>query len=308
MYSVRHLREAIGRPKQALIELNRLYHRRLYQHSYNENGINIFEEDWDTLVILDACRYDMFAERSSLPGDLRRVESRGSSTREFLHGNFAGRDLRDTVYVTGNPQLYEYADEIDVTFHDEVHIWQDDGWDEELGTVSPETTTEYALDAAANYPNKRLIVHYLQPHYPFTGSDTTFDKGHLMNSDSDAPDFWNQLTDGTMQVPEDTVWGAYLDNLESVLPFVQDLMEELNGKTVVTSDHGNMINERAFPIPIRIWGHPRGIHTRSLVDVPWHVYENGPRREIIAEDPPREREDVDEAVVRDRLSDLGYVE
>ena len=68
-----------------------------------------------------------------------------------------------------------------------------------------------------------------------------------------------------------------------------------------------MVGERAFPIPIREWGHPRGIYTNGLVTVPWLVSENGERCEITAGDSA-DSESVDEDVVADRLRDLGYAE
>jgi hypothetical protein len=40
-------------------------------------------------------------------------------------------------------------------------------WDDETGTVRAETRTNAALEAAERFPHKRLVVHYMQPHYPF---------------------------------------------------------------------------------------------------------------------------------------------
>jgi hypothetical protein len=85
-------------------------------------------------------------------------------------------------------------------------------------------------------------------------------------------------------------------------------MKNLDGKTVVTADHGNMVGERAFPLPIREWGHPRGLYTDELVDVPWLVHENEPRREIRIGESKNQSETVDQDVVADRLKQLGYAE
>lgn len=157
MYSLKRIRRAIDNPTRIGFEVNRLYHRRGYLRSYNPSGVDVFEEDWDSLIVLDTCRYDLFARRSTLPGTLEKRRSRGSGTVEFLHGNVADRDLRDTVYVTANPQLYRYRDELNAQFHEVIYVWMEDGWDEEYGTVLPETMTEYAREAAKRYPNKRLL-------------------------------------------------------------------------------------------------------------------------------------------------------
>ena len=292
--------------------MNRLYHTRLGRQSYNTSGLDVLEQPWDNLVILDACRYDLFrtvyGEAERLPGELAPVESKGANTVEFLKANFAGRTLHDTVYVTANPQLYRYRNAIDVEFHSEQHIWREEGWDNEAGTVRPETVTEYALNAAVEFRDKRLIVHYMQPHYPFLHSDTEFDKDHLQSSDLADPNFWEQIMSGDLQVSRQQIWELYEDNLRALREHLEVLLKELAGRTVVTSDHGNMVGERARPIPVREWGHPRGIYTPELVMVPWLVHRTGTRREIVAE-PPRERSGgVAEHIVVDRLRDLGYVE
>ena len=307
MYSLYQIKRAVANPIRLLIEANRLYHRRLYTRDFNASGIDIFSEDWDNLILLDACRYDMFEAQASLQGELAEKYSRGSSTVEFLHGNFSGRDLRDTVYVTANPQLYRYRDEIETMLHNVINVWQEDGWDADARTVLPETTTEYAKRAAEQYPDKRLVIHYIQPHYPFINSETKFDKNHLENPD-DEEVFWYRIMEGELDVPKEVIWKAYQENLEIVLPFVETLLLELKGKTVVTSDHGNMVGERAYPLPIKIWGHPQGIYTEPLVKIPWLVSQQAERKRTTAEPSRSKTEDIDEGVVQDRLRDLGYVE
>lgn len=305
MYSLFEIRRALSNPVRIGLECNRLYHRRANRRAYNPDGIDVFAEEWDSLIVLDACRYDLFARRSTLPGTLGVRRSRGSSTVEFLRGNVADRDLRDTVYVTANPQLYRYRDELDARFHDVIHVWMAEGWDEEFGTVLPETTTRYAREAAARYPDKRLLVHYLQPHYPFIDSGTTFDKGHVEGGDEDV--FWLRLTAGRLDVSPTEIWNAYARNFDIVLPHVETLLAELDGRTVVTSDHGNLIDERVFPLPMRVWGHPQGIYVDQLLTVPWLVVDDGTRRETVAEDATADERTVEETIVTERLADLGYV-
>lgn len=300
------LRRAVFHPILFVRHANRLYHRHFGKREYNPDGTDVLEEDWDSLLILDACRYDMFARCSELPGRLERRESKGSATTEFLTANFTGRDLRDTVYVTANPQLYQNRESIDVEFHDVINVWREAGWDEEYGTVLPETVTEYALRAAEKYPDKRLVVHYMQPHYPFIGSESDFDKNHLAGSRRE--NVWNQLLLGTLDIEREDIWNIYEGNLERALPYVETLLENLDGKTVVTADHGNMVGERAFPLPMHEWGHPRGIYTSELVHVPWLVHENGPRREVRIGKSENQTETVDQDVVADRLKQLGYTE
>lgn len=77
-------------------------------------GIDIFERDWDNLIILDACRFDIFARVNEIEGSLEAVRSRGSSTSEFIRENFAGRQFYDTVFVSSNTMVGSRREHIDV--------------------------------------------------------------------------------------------------------------------------------------------------------------------------------------------------
>lgn len=305
MYSLKGIKKGLTHPRFILQELNRLYFRRLHTWSYNENGLDMFEADWDNLLILDACRYDLFEETSELPGETSAVQSRGSATLEFLQGTFADKTLLDTVYVTASPMLYRHRDEINVQFHETIDVWKEQGWDERYQTVLPETVTEAALDAAERYPNKRLLVHFMQPHYPFIGptGQEHFDLDSLAFQ-------WEDAATGKLDISDDTIRRAYEENFEEVLSSVERLLFQLGGRTVVTADHGQIIGERTFPIPIREYGHPPGIYAEELVKVPWHVFDKGPRREIAAEEPTAgtDRPGEKEGMARDRLRQLGYLE
>jgi len=311
MYSLgqlkRGLRRGLSDPSVFAREFNRLYHRRFSRRDHNTDGLDIVEEDWDMLLLLDACRYDLFEEHYDLPGRLERRQSKGSHTTEFLRANFDGRTLHDTVYVTASPQLHRWRNQIDAEFHDVVNVWREEGWSDEYGTVRPETMDDHIRDAAERYPNKRIIGHFLQPHYPFLGVDDELNTSTFGDGEATDRDVWNELRAGRLNASRSKVWDAYRQNLDVVLPTVRDLLFDLSGKTVVTSDHGNVVGERSSPVPFTEWGHPPGIYTPELVDVPWLVYQNGPRKEIVSEPPESARDDVGDDVVEDRLRQLGYV-
>src|SRR5699024_1517067 len=74
-------------PREIASELNQLYNHWRAGQPYNPEGTDVFAEDWDTLVILDACRYDEFVRRSDLPGITEHRISRGSTSPEFVRGN-----------------------------------------------------------------------------------------------------------------------------------------------------------------------------------------------------------------------------
>jgi hypothetical protein len=305
MYSLRQARLALSRPKLVLREFNKWYHT-LRQGEYNERGVDVFAEDWDTLVVLDAFRYDVFEEKyrdHGLPGRLESRISRGAATREFLRANVAGRELHDTVYVTASPHYYKNQEEERGEFHDVVHVWKEEGVDE-ARSQPPDVMTEYALRAAEEYPNKRLLLHYVQPHCPFLGETgrENFDDIRWVNHVG-----FGETTGE--DVSHESVRTAYRENADVVLPYARELLETLDGKTVVTADHGQMLGERQRPIPLKDYGHPEGIYIDTLVEVPWLVHERGERREIVPEPPVERRADDGEAerVAEETLEDLGYL-
>jgi bisphosphoglycerate-independent phosphoglycerate mutase (AlkP superfamily) len=121
------------------------------------------------------------------------------------------------------------------------------------------------------------------------------------------PGIWNQRRDGSVDVPLDAVWEAYVENLEVVLEEVDKLLDDLGGKTVVTADHGNLVGERLSPIPTRRkYGHPYGVHTEELLKVPWFVVDSDDRRNV-SSDPPVDLESISDETVDERLDALGYV-
>lgn len=286
----------------------RRVNQRFYSVFGNPGDMDVMDEDWDTLVILDACRYDIFAECIDHDGTLSAKLSPGTESWEFMQRSFVGRQLHDTVYVTTNP----YAQRLpDGTFHAVINLLDED-WDEKLGTVPPEVAATRGIKAHERYPDKRIIVHFMQPHFPFLGpTGRKFEHQGVAPSEDDVgatdrPNPWRWLIASGDITPE-TVIEAYHENLELTWPKVERLCTAVTGKVVVTSDHGNLLGERTFPIPVATYGHPRSIYRRELLEVPWLELEAKQRRQIRA-DPPEEIEQQDEDTVAARLRDLGYVE
>ena len=121
--------------------------------------LNVRDEEWDTVAVLDGCRYDAYQEVIGDSVDWRI--SQGSASGEFLRKNFQGKTFHDTVYVTANPwALTEVPDDV---FFKVFHVW-DTHWNEELGTVLPEDLVAVAEEAFEAHPNKKFIVHFMQPH------------------------------------------------------------------------------------------------------------------------------------------------
>ena len=299
------------------IELNNLAFRARYGP-----GTRVIAEEWDALVLLDACRYDMFAERADAVagrvGGECHLESRislGSTSEEFLERNFGDGTFHDTVYVNTNPYLPRLGLD-DGTFHAVVDLLAE--WDDDLQTVRPETVVEAALSARDRFPDKRLIVHFMQPHYPFIGetgrgidargwrADTSDTNGSPNGGGAvEGDSVWQRLRKGD-DLDVEVVWDAYRENLDIALDHARGLADALPGRTVLSADHGNLVGERFRPIPSRRkYGHPYGVYLPELVQVPWFVVESADRPAIRA-DPPVEQRSPSEEDVEDRLEALGY--
>jgi len=288
-----------------------------YYRFFGPKGDDFMTEDWDNLIILDACRYDMFEQTCTLDGDLEKRTSVGSSTPEFLKNTFRGKSFKDTVYVTANPQVALRLDP-DI-FHNVINVWKSD-WDDEVSTVRPKPVTQAALDAQKQYPNKRLIIHYMQPHYPFIGETNQEDlRNHSgfelskrlasgEQADRDSLTVWEQLKHNELNKTD--VWDAYIENLKLVLNNIETYIDRLQGDTVITSDHGNLVDERVTPFNLKMYGHPTGIHAEQLVTVPWLKIESKTRKQIRPEEAKDTATNVpteEEAeIINERLEDLGY--
>ena len=252
------------------------YRYYIFSRISKNKGIYIADEEWDNLIILDACRYDIFEELNRINGKLEKRVSRGSNTKGFLLENFKNNphSFKDIVYVSANPYVTMF---LSAEFHRIIPVW-DYGWDSNLNTVPPENVVEATLEAHRNYPNNRLIIHFMQPHAPFLTAkfpNVTGFKEHrnaALKNVHKMRDLtvWSLLKKGELD-PKD-VWSAYRKNLVLVLPYVKTLLDILPGKTIVTSDHGNLISERPHILyPFKESGHPDGFYVKKLTLVPWFI-------------------------------------
>ena len=272
--------------------------------------------DWDILVLLDACRFDTFAEVAwgvLDGGTLTKIDSGVGGTPEFVRRHWVGDEHHDTVYVTANVYLSKIADERD--FYAVDRVWED-GFDEKLRTTRPETVVERGIDAADRYPNKRIVVHLMQPHAPFIGETTVGDRrvnqarSEELRDNDTTPEQTNSAYDQLRRgkVTRTEVIDAYRDNLRMAVPPVKRLIKQTHGKTVVSADHGEMFGKRAWPVPVPIRGHANRIHMSGLTEVPWYEAPFDDRRRIVAEPPASDVSDIDEEQVRENLRAFGYIE
>lgn len=275
------------------------------------SGVDIINRDWDNLIILDACRFDYFQEQNQISGELSSVLSQGGHSWEFMKENFIGRKLHDTVYITANPYSIKLSESLFYTIESALGRW-----DDKHETVFPAEVLELAVDSHERYPNKRLVIHFMQPHEPWIGPTmdrisermnlTGYDKAHAksdFDTNIDGNNPWEEVKKGNISLGE--MRQAYTESLNHVLQHVESLINKLDGKSVVTSDHGELLGDMLTPLGPRLYGHPHFIYTKNLREVPWLEIGSNNRRNVISEDPIG-FEHVDQNVINDRLQALGY--
>jgi len=154
-YSQSHLRNDLVYPAY-----NGIFERRF------NPGFDVMNADWDVLLLLDAARYDIMSEVATDLPSIERKVTRAVGSLEFMENQYMRRQLHDTVYVTSNPYVSRIESNVFYAVDDSP---LQEHWDPERGTVYPSDVSRVAKQAAEEYPDKRLVVHYMQPHLPPIG-------------------------------------------------------------------------------------------------------------------------------------------
>lgn len=317
----------------ALREVSRIVTAPVRRYRFRQTygtGCDVMSRDWDNLLVLDACRYDIFEQVNHLEGNLDSVISKGSHSEEFYKRNFEGELYDDTIMISANPYTPIVAANsffhLKTTFERSKtaenkprvsKVETDEGSLIEAThteNVHPERLNELGREAMEKYPNKRLIVHYMQPHDPYFGS-TAEDIRESFNeegirfrywadpdsvSDEDPPGLMNLARNGYLS-PNEMVT-IYKENLQMVLESVAELISDLDGKTVVTADHGELLGEQ---IGSKRFFHYNNMYTEEVRKVPWFTVQSGTRRQITG-DTPVSNTSVEETDLEEHLELLGY--
>jgi hypothetical protein len=280
-------------------------------------GENIYDSDWDVLLILDACRVNTLREVSDEYDFIENVESKwsvGSQSAEWMANTFTDthRELvKDTVYISGNGfstgvlkrrsrppanntipfDISSWSTVDENILHSHFEVWETNH-NEKYGSVLPEPMTDYTIEVGRKAIANRIITHYTQPHLPYIGA--------AYKENREATDIENHgyelLEEGDDSHNE--VYDAYEETLRWVLEDIEELLENIDAdKVVITSDHGEAFGEW------KAYGHPEGFPHPAVRKVPWV--------ETTAKDEHTREPDIeiDSSVktdVEEHLRDLGY--
>ena len=272
----------------------------------------VYDREWDVLVILDACRVDLFSEVADeykwLPKgdhvDETAIDSVAGSSKEWMERTFGAADaetLENTAYITGNPFSSQTLEADDFGLLDEVWRY---AWDDDVGSIRPGPLVDRAVKAGREGDYDRIIVHLMQPHAPFLENDEIHagfrpdDWGSpdaVRDPDQQGIDVWHRIRRGDLE--RDRVWDAYRENLRIALESAGKLRQNIDGQLVLTADHGNALGEYG------VWGHP-DVPVEGIREVPWVA--------VDAEDTGSYEQEIEqtsdqsEISIEDRLTALGY--
>jgi len=198
---------------------------------------------WDVLVVLDACRLDYFEKLNPLRGELLGLEVESSDTLTWLTMNFPFR--YPYIYVSANPfcnsKIRVGSFLGSEHFKKVVDVWKF-GWSRELMTVPPRNVTE----AAIPFLDEKVIIHYMQPHFPSIGRIRITFEAWKPNPLDTVVKGVTYPPDRSVDVDYNLIRKAYEENLQIVLTEVQNnLLPRIpeGRKVVITSDHGELLGE-----------------------------------------------------------------
>lgn len=329
-WNMENIKKGLKHPTRAFDEVVLQYSFRLPLTAVNcvsTIGTNVFDREWDVLILLDTCRVDALR---SVEGEydffdgVGHIWSAGGRTPEWIARTF-DRDhldeIQETAYLCANGHgqqiLGDRRQEQDkekyllykmLRLMPTVHVtdfgkceylfqfeWK--GTEGPLGHVDGATPPRYVTDRAITVGREeefeRLVVHYFQPHSPWVAN--ALDTGRELEKHEH--DFWNYITETG---DTETVWESYLDELRYVLDDVELLLENLDAdRVVISSDHGEAFGEYG------VLGHKIGSVHPKVRKVPWAVTtaEDSHSYQPTTEEP---RERMSSEAVDRQLEALGY--
>lgn len=260
----------------------------IYLHSRLSNRMNVFNEEWDLLIVLDTCRPDALRRLSDEYSVIKQVGSTwsvGATSSEWMYNTFDQSfqsEISNTVLVSSNAYamgLFESGFESvplrnfrDNTPGDDAKI--DHQRLRDYAVTSPvrrssfddivmvtETSEEYA---PIKYPSPRHVTN----HVIKLGRNDSSPERIIAHYMPPHTPYIAQSVDGEIQFteePRDESFEAYIDNLRWALTEVSLLLDNIDCESVViTADHGENFRWRPF-----LSKHGVGMVMPAVRRVPW---------------------------------------
>lgn len=271
---------------------------------------NLLREPWNALIILDACRADLYERLHPQAETVQTMTYGGrAATGEWI-ARFMQVFNRPALYVEANPTCalmlepqspQPGARDLSKLDHryTVLSLWRT-LWGRYCPKGYPTTHPRAVYEGVMGYLQQygqpeRMVIHMAQPHLPYIGEVRLPHFGGLRHPAR----IWRLVLDGDVSVEDCSA--AYVSNLELVSTWAHRLIELLSGIVIVTADHGELLGDRWKGR--RFFGHINVPLLPGLIRVPWDMHQRG-------EFDPAPLPDLHGAVDPDfaeKLRALGYL-
>lgn len=289
-------------------------------------GTNIFELDWDLLVVFDTLRVDALQEVASENNydflreeEIDSITSVGGATYEWISNTFTEEHIdkiNDTTYVSANvwsqrvleegarpddrldiphlPTQYNTVSASSLENHIPAWEYETENWEvgDNFKHTKAEIVSDLAIEAGRSRPSGRTIAHFIQPHTPYSTRARREGDKNLSDMEADPLNYLKKTGD------REIVWQAYLEEVKEGLDTLSTLLENYDADSVlITADHGEAFGEW------NDYGHNDGKINPKVRKVPlaWTTAtDNGTREPQVNQSGS--------ATVEEHLKALGYRE
>lgn len=223
---------------------------------YEKQHDLFYSVPWKNLILLDACRYDIFEELNDIPGDLKPVWSIASNSYPWVMEVIAPNTFPNTILFMGNSFIGKWVTRFYYTRRSFLRDWKED-----IGAVCPYEMNRYIIKSLRNHPDQRMWIWYMQPHLPYIG-EPRFTWKEVGEKKETGRVFKDKVIIG--EIPLDRAIAGYKGNLRHILGAVKEILPHMKGKTIITSDHGEFLGENG------IYGHENKDSEDPIVRlIPW---------------------------------------
>lgn len=291
-------------------------------------GTNIFDEEWDVLILLDTARVDalrLVADEYDFITEVDSIWSVGGASAEWLARTFDkqhAEQIRETAFLSAQSHIQEILDtrvqktessrplpyktlrlipSVDIDMLGKAEylftretIGEEGPFGHTEGNTPPRYVTDRGIAVGREHDFNRLILQYHQPHTPWFSQ--ALQEGRDLEYHE--KDWWNYYYEtGDLE----SIWEAYMSDLRLVLDDIEILLDNLDAdRVVITADHGEAFGEYG------ILGHKLGSLHPQIRKVPWIITSAEDKRthEPTVEEPDNKKMSREE--LNNQLEALGY--
>lgn len=234
----------------------------------------LFKEEYYILIILDACRYDMFKIifHKYIRGKLIGALSPGSNTYEWLPRVFPILKFKYPKVFSAHPAINSIGVEYRgfkaikyIPSENIIDIWKY-RWNKTFNTVLPMDLVRYVTKYGLSNKN---ILWFVQPHFPWIYNYKVSEK-IIKESIKRKIDYEVIIKEmiKRRRLSREQIIRAYMLNLHEALNAVSKLIDFIKrngfyGRIIITSDHGELLGEYG------LYGHVQKLYLSELRIVPW---------------------------------------